>query len=625
VKFLDVQKKRLKKRIYKAVNLSAAHSSHDARLAWQIVLKFLFSRRRYLVGLTIVSALAAIFEGATMAALGLAVSLFVDKGVPEISGLPDSIAIQFGELLRDGAREKIFIIIVSGAVAAQVLKSILLYFSEWIQIHLGFALRIHLQQLITRHIMGLSFHDISQFPAGKLATYIDQSKLVLDITVQFGSIIRAVMMAAAYGAVMISMSIHLTLATIIILLVLWVSLKTIVRRLQALAKETTMGEIALWRWTVEFLNAPKLLRMINGTDRATSEIDNAWLSFLTPERRSDLISAAIPKALETVTVLIAGIFLVGAVMIVPENRESLISSLFVYVLIFFRLRPVIKAFNELRIKIARIIPRLDVVGQLLKIQLPSMPDGEAVRLRKFRKSLRFENVTFHYPGAQKNVLSKINLEICRGSTTALVGRSGSGKTTIADLILGLYQPTKGKILVDGSDLQTLHISEWRKLIGVVDQENFLLNASILENIRFGRSEIEMSGVEAAAKAAHADEFIGQLEKKYDTVIGDRGLKLSGGQQQRLALARALVANPSILIMDEATSALDSVSEKMIQRTIDEIRHERTIIVIAHRLSTVMSADNIIVIEDGVLVEQGTREELMQHDSYFTRLWNAQTN
>ena len=285
----------------------------------------------------------------------------------------------------------------------------------------------------------------------------------------------------------------------------------------------------------------------------------------------------------------------------------------------------IKTFNDLRIKIARNIPRLEVIGSLLKIHLPTETGIEPIPIKEFRNSIRFENVTFSYSGTNESVLLAVNLELLRGKTTAIVGRSGSGKTTLVDLILGLYQPTSGKILVDDIDLNSLEIANWRDLIGVVDQENFLLNTSIQENIRFGRSDIEFNDVVTASKAANAYEFIDELDNKYDTVIGDRGLRLSGGQKQRLALARALVTDPSILIMDEATSALDSLSEKIIQQTIDTIKHGRTIIVIAHRLSTVMSADNIIVIKDGKIVEQGRRVDLIQNDGHFAQLWHAQNN
>ena len=240
-------------------------------------------------------------------------------------------------------------------------------------------------------------------------------------------------------------------------------------------------------------------------------------------------------------------------------------------------------------------------------------------IEKVSYGIEFRDVCFSYPNTNRLILENLNLFLPKGKSTAFVGGSGSGKSTIVNLLLGLYQPTSGKIFVDGHDLTTLDMFEWRCKLGVVDQEVFLLNSSVLDNIRFGRDDFSLSDVEAAVGTAHAIEFISRLEQGYDTVIGDRGYKLSGGQKQRIALARALLGNPEILIFDEATSALDSLSEKNIQQTIEELRGSRTVITIAHRLGTIARADNVVVIENGRVVEAGTKEELLSKEGKFHAL------
>jgi len=560
-----------------------------------------------------------------MAVLGLAVSMFVEGGIPTFASVPEELTDTLQDWFVASSKDQIFVFMVSFAIVAQILKSVLLYASEWSQIGLAYGMRLFLQQRITAHIMNLSYAEVTRFPAGKLATLIDQSKLVLDVTVQLGTIVRATLMGLAYVVVMFSMSTKLALATLLVVAILWFLLRFIVRYIQSLSTDATKAEIALWRWTIEYLNAPRILRSINGTERALEEINNAWKQHLVPERKADLVSAAIPKLLETITVVAAGILLISALLLVTDDRESLISTLFVYALLFFRLRPVIKAFNDLRIKVARIIPRLAVVGSLLRVPQKPAFSTDRNRIPKRWSEIRFEDVWFQYPRDNKPVLKGVSFSILQGSTTAIVGRSGSGKTTIADLLLGLYTPTTGKIIVDDKNLSECDIEKWRERIGVVDQENYLLNTSVWDNIRFGRSVTEVGQIERAAQIANASEFIEGMESDYQTVIGDRGLRLSGGQQQRLALARAVFNDPEILVLDEATSALDTLSEQLIQSALEKMQHERTIIVIAHRLSTIANADQVLVVDEGEITEKGTVRELIGIDGRFAKMWNSQSS
>jgi ABC-type multidrug transport system fused ATPase/permease subunit len=210
-----------------------------------------------------------------------------------------------------------------------------------------------------------------------------------------------------------------------------------------------------------------------------------------------------------------------------------------------------------------------------------------------------------------------------GSTTALVGSSGSGKSTILSLVLDFIQPSSGKILVDGKDLQTVKLRDYRKHLGVVLQDNFLFDGTILENIRFSNPHATPDEIKEVCRIAYCDEFIEKFEKSYDTVVGERGVKLSGGQRQRIAIARALLADPKILILDEATSSLDSESEKMIQDGLNTLRKGRTTFVIAHRLSTIRSADKILVIEDGQIFESGTHDELLAMSGRYKQLYDKQ--
>ena len=239
-------------------------------------------------------------------------------------------------------------------------------------------------------------------------------------------------------------------------------------------------------------------------------------------------------------------------------------------------------------------------------------------LSQLRGHIRFEQVSFRYNReSDLNVLENLTFEVKPGQTVAIVGRSGSGKTTIAKLILGLYPPTEGKVLIDGQDVTNLSLSSFRQQIGVVDQDTFLFGGTIEENISLGHPEATLEEAIAAAKQAGAHSFIQPLPMGYETQIGEGGGLLSGGQRQRLAIARALLGNPPLLIFDEATSHLDAESERIIQNNLDTILRNRTTVVIAHRLSTVRNADLILVLEGGVLLESGTHEELIaKRGAYF---------
>jgi ABC-type multidrug transport system fused ATPase/permease subunit len=237
------------------------------------------------------------------------------------------------------------------------------------------------------------------------------------------------------------------------------------------------------------------------------------------------------------------------------------------------------------------------------------PNGKLVAA-PLRNGLAFESVTFRYKSDEPAVIKNVSVTIDRGTMVAVVGPSGAGKTTLMALVSRLYDPQQGRILVDGVDLRDLDMRSWRRRLSVVTQDIFIFNDTVANNIRFGRGDVSIERVRAAAELAAAAEFIDQLPQGYDTLLGDRGVRLSGGQQQRIAIARAIIADPDLLIFDEATSNLDTFTERAIQRAMEQMAQSRTLLVIAHRLSTIRRADKIIVLDDGRIVEEGSHRELL---------------
>jgi ABC-type multidrug transport system fused ATPase/permease subunit len=265
---------------------------------------------------------------------------------------------------------------------------------------------------------------------------------------------------------------------------------------------------------------------------------------------------------------------------------------------------------------------LDRIREIRQMATEDADDARLAPLPGVRGAVEFDDVSFEYT-AGVPVLKHISFRSAAGSTTALVGSSGSGKSTLISLVMAFNHPLSGRVLIDGHDLTTVRLREYRSHLGVVLQDNFLFDGSIAENIAYAKPHASREEIKAVSRIAHCDEFVEAFDDQYDTIVGERGVRLSGGQRQRVAIARAILADPRILILDEATSSLDSESESLIQDGLRSLRVGRTTFVIAHRLSTIRSADQILVLEGGEIVERGTHEELLDGAGRYKQLYDKQ--
>ena len=318
---------------------------------------------------------------------------------------------------------------------------------------------------------------------------------------------------------------------------------------------------------------------------------------------------------------------IGVLMILVGGRAALsgtmtVGDLVMYVIFVGLVAAPLIGIASIGTQITEAFAGLDRINELRRMITEDAEDATRAPLPGIRGDVTFEHVTFAYkPGVP--VLKHVSFRAAAGSTTALVGSSGSGKSTLMSLVLAFSRPDEGRVLVDGRDLATVPLADYRTQLGVVLQDNFLFDGTIAENIAFARPHATRAEIEAVARIAHCEEFVEQFEQKYDTVVGERGVKLSGGQRQRIAIARAILADPRILVLDEATSSLDSESEGKIQDGLRALRRGRTTFVIAHRLSTIRSADQILVLEGGEIVERGTHEELLATHGRYRQLYDKQ--
>ncbi|MEH1953459.1 ATP-binding cassette domain-containing protein [Nostoc sp.] len=374
---------------------------------------------------------------------------------------------------------------------------------------------------------------------------------------------------------------------------------------------------------LETLNGIRLVKATGNEEKEYQRIKKLIRDRELADFESQVNSEAITPLSEVMGITALLLIVVLSKTFFADQVSSLSTVLLTYLLVLLRVLPLISQLNTIRSNFASTATSVDVTNEFLSLHdKPFMSKGK-LPYTKVEEGVSFNSLCFAYPGHEKLVLKDVSLYLPRGTTLALVGGSGAGKSTLADLLPRFYDPIAGSITIDGIDLREFDVISLRKRMGIVSQDTFLFNDSVQNNIAYGRSEATEDEILTAAKRANAYEFISKLPQGFDTLIGDRGVMLSGGQRQRLAIARALLQNPEILILDEATSALDTVSERLVQAALDDLSRDRTTLVIAHRLSTVQKANQIAVLDQGQVVEIGTHEELLQKGGYYSRLYSMQ--
>ena len=370
---------------------------------------------------------------------------------------------------------------------------------------------------------------------------------------------------------------------------------------------------------VEILSGIRLVKATANEENEYAKVSKMITDREVAEYRSQLVFAGIGPINEICSIIaLISVAALGRVAMGAEI-ETFATSLLTYLLVLFRMLPSIGQFNTARSQLANTSPSVAIVSEFLRRDDKPFMDRGYKPFSDLKKGIHFKQLTFSYPDHKQQVLKGIDLYLKKGTTLALVGASGAGKSTLADLLPRFYDPNSGQILIDGIDLKAIDLNGFRRRLGIVSQDTFLFNTSVRENLLYGRPEASEAEIKDAVKRANAHEFIENLPEGLDTLIGDRGVLLSGGQKQRLAIARALLQDPDILILDEATSALDTISERLVQKAIDELSRDRTTLVIAHRLSTVQNADQIAVLDQGKVVETGTHSELLSKGGYYSQL------
>ncbi len=429
-------------------------------------------------------------------------------------------------------------------------------------------------------------------------------------------------MTAAFAlAILLWLNWRLTLVTVVVLATFGVGMAFAFRRLRPIFRQRGKINADVTGRLAEALGGIRIVKIYTAEKREELVFTRGVHRLL----RNVAATITATSAIGAFASVVIGA--IGVVMLVVGGRAILaggmtVGDLITYISFTLLLASPVMQMASIGTQISEAFAGLDRLRELMR--QPVETDGRAGDrpLERVVGDVAFEHVTFGYePGVP--VLRDVSFHAAAGSTTALVGSSGSGKSTLIGLVNAFNQPWEGRVLVDGHDLATLRLADYRSRLGVVLQENFLFDGTIAENVAYGRPGAHRDEIVAAARVAHCDEFVRGFENGYDTVIGERGVKLSGGQRQRVAIARAVLADPDVLILDEATSSLDSESELLIQEALANLRRGRTTFVIAHRLSTIQAADQILVVEGGRIVERGTHGELLAAGGRYRELYDKQ--
>jgi len=597
------------------------------------LLSFAKPIEKFAIPYVIATLLAVFFNTALFTSIGpLLETLFIGKSsslsTAQQAGNIDfigSVNDYIGNLIKSEGKIYALRVVCTSIIVIAILANLFRYLSQRFMEDLRVHTLLNLRRTVFSNVMGLTVGYFNNERKGDIVSKIASDVQVVQFTVTntLQVVFKEPLQLIAFLFVLLSISVKLTLFSLLVIPVSGLIISRIVKRLKQQTTQSHESFAKMIGFLDEALSGIKIVKAFNASERVKQKFDeeNKFYSNLNRKivRRQQLAS---PVSQTLGILVVSGIVLYGGTLILSGENFLSPSKFLVYIATFSQVMQPIKAISDSFSAIHSGITAGERVLELIDTKPAFANISAAKEVLGFNQHIVFENVGFAY--GDKKVLNNINMVIEKGKTIALVGPSGGGKSTLMDLIPRFHDPLSGVIKFDGTPYGEITMESIRSQMGTVNQESFLFNDTVFNNIAFGKPDATEEEVIAAAKIANAHEFIINTENGYQTNVGDRGNKLSGGQRQRVCIARAVLANPPIMLLDEATSALDTESEKLVQEALNNLMQNRTSVVIAHRLSTIQHADEIVVIDKGEIVERGTHSDLIAQKGLYNRLIEMQT-
>lgn len=604
---------------------------------WSILREYVPPYKKYLVGSVVMNILSAVFNVFSFSLLIPILQILFNISDATYEFIPWHRGMDFGDLTNNVYWYIDTLVVASGPArvllglcvtfcAIVFIKTACYFGAAAVMVPIRTGIVKDLRMQIYNKILSLPLGFFSQERKGDIIARIsgDVQEVENSITSTLEMLIKNPVLIIIYMSVLLIMSWELTLFTILFAPVMIWTMGAIGRKLRAQSAEAQQYWSDTMSQVEETLGGLRIIKAFLAESKMSARFEGITDAMRRKNNRVAVRQASAHPVSEFLgSTMIAIVLWFGGTLILSSKSIIDAPSFMSYMAILYCIIQPIKDLSRAAYGIPKGLASMERINVILNAENPITQTPFSKHISTFNEAISFEDVSFCYEQGGKQVLKNIDLKISKGRNIAIVGASGAGKSTLVDLIPRFYDPTSGRITIDGINIKDVCIRDLRGLMGNVNQDPILFNDTIFNNIAFGVENATMEQVIAAAKIANAHDFIMEKENGYDTNIGDRGQLLSGGQRQRISIARAILQNPPILILDEATASLDTESERMVQEALDYLMSSRTTISIAHRLSTVKKADEIIVMNEGRIVERGTHDELLLKNGYYKKLYEMQ--